>query len=140
MEMKKCPHCGADIAADAERCYVCKQWISDGNIVTSDKPQEFLPVLLFAYFWGVCGIHRFFTGNIPIGVAQLLTFGGCGIWAYIDFIMICFNKFKDAQGRLLRNYSSNIGITAFVISLIPFVLAIFLVIAVFMAVFLSEVR
>ena len=128
MATKNCPHCGAEIDSEAQRCYVCKEWLTDENIPEADKPQEFLPTLLFAYFLGAFGIHRFYTGNIPIGIAQLLTLGGCGIWAYIDFILICFNKFKDGQGRPLSKYSANVGITLFVISLIPFVIIIFSVI------------
>ena len=129
MATKTCPHCGAEIDSEAQRCYVCKEWLTDENIPAEDKPQEFLPTLLFAYFLGGFGIHRFYTGNIPIGITQLLTLGGCGIWAYIDFILICFNKFKDGQGRHLSNYNANIGITLFVISLIPFVIIILALIA-----------
>jgi hypothetical protein len=31
----------------------------------------------------------------------LLTLGGCGIWALIDFILIIVGNFKDAEGHLL---------------------------------------
>jgi hypothetical protein len=31
----------------------------------------------------------------------LLTLGGCGIWALIDFIIIIVGSFKDANGNLL---------------------------------------
>lgn len=127
MSTKICPHCGAEIDSEAARCYNCKNWLEEISTNTNDKPQEFIPTLLFAYFWGIFGIHRFYTGSIGIGVAQLLTFGGCGIWAYADFIMICFNKFKDAQGRNLRNFDQNIGIVAFVLSLIPLVIILFLI-------------
>jgi len=46
-----------------------------------------------------------FTGSIqaiPVsGLFQLLTLGGCGIWALIDFIMIIVGSFRDAEGHLL---------------------------------------
>ncbi len=134
MSMKKCPNCGAEIPADATRCYVCKEWLQDTNCNADNKPQDFLETLLFAWFLGCFGVHRFYTGNIPIGIAQLFTLGGCGIWAYIDLIMICFNKFKDGQGRHLSNYKSNVGITLFVISLIPLVIILFMVFLIFLAV------
>jgi hypothetical protein len=32
-------------------------------------------------------------------VIQLLTLGGLGLWALIDFIMIITGSFKDAEGN-----------------------------------------
>lgn len=124
---KNCPFCGTEIADDATRCYSCQKWLTETNVV-EDKPAGFLETLLFAWFLGAFGIHRFYTGNVAIGIAQLLTLGGCGIWTYIDFILICFNKFKDGKGRLLRDYNANTGITIFVISLIPIGLVLFLLV------------
>jgi len=43
---------------------------------------------LFGLLFGLCGLHRFYMGDIGIGIAQLLTLGGCGIWQLIDFIRI----------------------------------------------------
>ncbi|MFB2922097.1 TM2 domain-containing protein [Aerosakkonema sp. BLCC-F2] len=40
--------------------------------------------LLLCFFLGGLGIHRFYVGYVTIGIVQLLTFGGCGIWALID--------------------------------------------------------
>jgi TM2 domain-containing membrane protein YozV len=66
----------------------------------SDK--EWLAALLLCFFVGAFGVHRFYTGHIAIGVIQLLTFGGCGIWVLIDLILIITGAMKDAQGRPLR--------------------------------------
>jgi hypothetical protein len=33
-----------------------------------------------------------------IGVVQLLTAGGCGIWWLIDFIMILTDSYRDGNG------------------------------------------
>ncbi|GAA4684824.1 hypothetical protein GCM10023347_45010 [Streptomyces chumphonensis] len=53
---------------------------------------------------GSLGIGRFYTGHVGIGVAQLLTCGGLGIWALIDGIMtLTKNDATDAQGRILRS-------------------------------------
>jgi TM2 domain-containing membrane protein YozV len=46
-------------------------------------------------------VHRFYTGYIGIGIAQLLTFGGCGIWQLIDLIAIFRGTYADASGRSL---------------------------------------
>jgi TM2 domain-containing membrane protein YozV len=46
--------------------------------------------IAFALWWftGVFGGHRFYAGDIGIGVGMLLTFGGLGIWSLIDVFMI----------------------------------------------------
>ena len=52
-------------------------------------------------FLGWLGVHRFYTGRVVSGVFQLLTFGGFGIWALVDLIMIFTDSFKDDMGLLL---------------------------------------
>jgi TM2 domain-containing membrane protein YozV len=49
------------------------------------------------------GIHRFYTGHTVIGVLQLLTLGGCGIWTLIDLIIIISGNFKDSEGNLIKS-------------------------------------
>jgi TM2 domain-containing membrane protein YozV len=44
--------------------------------------------LILCFFLGCLGIHRFYLGYTWQGVVQLLTLGGCGVWALIDFIRI----------------------------------------------------
>jgi len=57
--------------------------------------------LLLCFFLGVLGIHRFYVGKIGTGVLQLVTLGGLGIWALIDFLMIVLQKFTDKEGNTL---------------------------------------
>lgn len=71
--------------------------------------KSFLATGLLCYFLGCLGIHRFYTGYKGIGIAQLLTLGGCGIWALIDLIMICINNYKDANGMELEGYTPKFG-------------------------------
>jgi TM2 domain-containing membrane protein YozV len=49
---------------------------------------------LLAFFVGAIGIHRFYLGYTGIGIAQIFTLGGCGIWSLIDFIRILTGDLK----------------------------------------------
>ncbi|TXK52884.1 TM2 domain-containing protein [Pontibacter qinzhouensis] len=63
---------------------------------SSGKSQ--LVALLLAIFVGVIGIHRFYLGYVGIGIAQILTLGGCGIWSLIDLIRIAIGDLKPKDG------------------------------------------
>ena len=67
--------------------------------VFSDK--SYTAAIVISFFFGYLGIDRFYLGYTGLGIAKLLTLGGCGIWALIDFILIIARKVNDAQGRLL---------------------------------------
>jgi TM2 domain-containing membrane protein YozV len=47
-----------------------------------------LIALIICGLVGGLGIHRFYLGYTWQGIVQLLTLGGCGVWALIDFIRI----------------------------------------------------
>lgn len=64
--------------------------------------KDFVVTLLLCFFLGCLGVHRFYVGKIGTGVLQLLTLGGLGIWALIDFILIVLSKFKDKEGALIK--------------------------------------
>ena len=64
-------------------------------------PKSFTTALLLSFFLGGLGIDRFYLGYTGLGVAKLLTVGGCGIWALIDFIMIAMRKVPAADGSAL---------------------------------------
>jgi hypothetical protein len=54
---------------------------------------------LLAFFLGGLGIHRFYLGYTWQGVVQLLTLGGFGIWALIDFIRILTGDLTPKDGE-----------------------------------------
>jgi hypothetical protein len=47
------------------------------------------------------GVDRMYLGYMGLGIAKLLTCGGCGVWSLIDFISVLTNKMVDAEGRPL---------------------------------------
>jgi TM2 domain-containing membrane protein YozV len=63
----------------------------------------FVPTLLLCFFLGAFGVHRFYVGKIGTGILMLITLGGFGIWAIIDFVMIAIGSFKDAKGLPIKN-------------------------------------
>lgn len=95
-----CKNCGKDIDDKAAICVGCGvSTITPVEIPVDDK--DWLTTLLLCIFLGYLGVHRFYTKNTGIGVGQLLTGGGCGIWAFVDFILILTGSYKDGNGRAL---------------------------------------
>jgi len=103
--MPFCHACGAEVNNNAVVCVKCGVAVNNANISTQTGPvsdKEWIVALLLSFFLGVLGVHRFYTGHIGIGIVQLLTLGGCGIWAFIDFVLIAVGSYTDADGRQLR--------------------------------------
>jgi hypothetical protein len=104
---KFCTECGALINIKAELCTNCgvRQFVHSfhQNDEVSEQRNKWVACLLLCWFLGAFGVHRFYTGHTLVGVFQLLTFGGCGIWALIDFILIVSGNFKDAHGDSIKN-------------------------------------
>ena len=44
--------------------------------------------LILSIVAGGLGIDRFYIGDTGLGIAKLLTCGGCGIWTIIDYFLI----------------------------------------------------
>ncbi len=64
-------------------------------------PKSKMTTALLCFFLGYLGVHRFYTGHTKVGIIQLLTGGGLGIWALWDFIQILRGKYVDNEGHLL---------------------------------------
>ncbi len=63
-----------------------------------------LATALLAWFLGILGAHRFYLGKTGTGLLMLLTFGGLGFWALIDFIMAVSGAMKDKDGKIIKNW------------------------------------
>lgn len=67
------------------------------KLVGSGKSQ--VTALILVLLVGGIGIHRFYLGYTGIGIIQLLTLGGCGIWSLIDCIRILTGDLGPKSGR-----------------------------------------
>lgn len=99
---KFCPHCKEETNPNAVICMKCGGSLAkQENQAPAGEGKDWLITLILCIFLGPLGIHRFYSGSTGIGVIQLLTFGGCGIWALIDFITILTGSYKDGNGNAL---------------------------------------
>ncbi|MEU0488178.1 TM2 domain-containing protein [Nocardiopsis changdeensis] len=67
------------------------------------SPKNWLVTVLLSFFLGYLGVHRFYAGKIGTGVLMLVTCGGVGVWALIDFIMVLLGRFQDSDGLPIKN-------------------------------------
>ena len=67
--------------------------------------KRILPAFLLCFFAGPLGMHRFYVGKAKTGVIQLLTLGGLGVWALIDFVMIMMGNFTDGEDRKITEWT-----------------------------------
>jgi TM2 domain-containing membrane protein YozV len=88
-----CPHCGAPT----------------GLRPAGVSPKSRLVALLLCWFLGIFGAHRFYVGKVGTGILMLVTLGGLGIWAIVDFIMIIVGAFKDKEGRAVAIWVDSQG-------------------------------
>lgn len=55
----------------------------------------------FSFLLGLWGADRFARGQIGLGILKLLTAGGFGIWAFVDWIIAVSNaymgRFRDVE-------------------------------------------
>jgi len=99
-ETEVCTKCGVKLTkggSGEKVCTKCGVKLTKGG----SGEKEWMITLLLCIFLGGLGIHRFYTGHTAIGIIQLLTLGGCGIWVLIDLILIIIGSFKDADGNEL---------------------------------------
>jgi hypothetical protein len=100
-----CSNCGAQIDDKAVVCVKCGAPTPNFRAMSSVNEDvegyDWLTTLLLCLFLGALGVHNFYTKKTGIAIIQLLTLGGCGIWALVDLIMIVTGSYRDGQGRPL---------------------------------------
>jgi len=51
-----------------------------------------------SFLFGGIGVDRFLRGQVGLGILKLLTAGGLGVWALVDFIIALVEVYGDAFG------------------------------------------
>ena len=98
-----CSNCGAEINDNAVVCVKCGCAVNQPKqAVLNGSSKDWLVTTLLCIFVGCLGIHRFYVGKTGTGIIQLITCGGCGVWALIDLITICLGNFTDAEGKFIK--------------------------------------
>jgi TM2 domain-containing membrane protein YozV len=57
--------------------------------------------LIISLIGGGLGIDRFFVGDVGMGIGKLITCGGFGIWAIVDWFLI-MGRTKEVNMQRLR--------------------------------------
>lgn len=73
-------------------------WYPAGDLPGLFSSKSYVTALLLSVLVGVLGIDRFYLGYTGLGVAKLLTLGGCGIWQIVDVVLIAMRKLPDSDG------------------------------------------
>lgn len=94
---------------------------------TPQRNCNYITTLLFGWFLGAFGAHRFYTGKIGSAVTMLImTLTGILspisiIWQLVDVISIALNKFTDVDGNELQNHNPGCGMIALIIIIVGFI-------------------
>ena len=84
-------------------------------IMEVESKKSWIVSLILCFFLGIFGIHNFYAKKIKIGIIQLVTLGGLGVWALIDLFYIIQQKYKDKNGKIIRKKESENKILKLVI-------------------------
>ncbi len=107
--------------------------MDENNINLSTENQgksSYIVTLLLAFFLGGFGAHRFYTGYVGIGVAQLvctllgITAPISALWALVDVISIALNKYTDSKGNDLDEPNPGCGLIVLIFFGFSFVFAV----------------
>ncbi len=72
--------------------------MTDSTQTEAVSEKRFVPAVLLCFFLGSLGAHRFYLGQIGLGILMLLTLGGLGIWTLIDFVRLVVGSLNDKEG------------------------------------------
>ena len=84
-EMKYCIGCGSQLHKSARTCPSCGAQQTAGTVGTKSR----ITAALLAFFLGGFGVHKFYLGNIMLGLLYLVFFWTFipAVIAFIEFII-----------------------------------------------------
>ena len=74
---------------------------SKAILLMSMQFKDPMTALTISLFLGCYGVDRFYVGDTGVGILKLITCGGCGIWAIIDWFLIMGTTREKNYNRLL---------------------------------------
>ena len=74
---------------------------SKTTLLMSMQFKDPMTALIISLFLGCYGVDRFYVGDTGVGIVKLITCGGCGIWAIIDWFLIMGTTREKNYNRLL---------------------------------------
>ncbi len=83
---------------------------------TSAPEKSFITTWLLSLLLGGLGVDRFYLGKVGTGILKLVTWGGLGIWALIDLIIVLAGGTRDKQGRLLAGRTKKNNLVAWIVT------------------------
>jgi len=64
--------------------------------------RSWLGTLIMSLCVGWLGVDRFYLGYTGLGLLKLFTLGGCGLWWFVDIVLLILGQTKDAEGKALE--------------------------------------
>lgn len=58
------------------------------DVLYAQHRRDYGNVTIIGLMLGLLGFDRFCVGHVGVGFAKLFTFGGLGVWAFVDLFLI----------------------------------------------------